>query len=122
MHPSPVDALSDANQQITPDALGTILLLLQNVPEKPSTDLPLRWLRAIMDEVDDELWETINRRMDVSRRIGEWKRQQGVPVRQPARFEDILHRRIERETTNGLSRDTVTAICQALHEESIRKQ
>ncbi|MBP5476101.1 MAG: bifunctional 3-deoxy-7-phosphoheptulonate synthase/chorismate mutase type II [Paludibacteraceae bacterium] len=122
VHPSPADALSDARQQITPYTLGAILHTLRNAPAQPSDELPLRWLRAMMDEVDDALWETINRRMAISRRIGEWKRQQGVPVRQPARFEDILCRRIKEGERNGLSRETVTAICHALHEESIRQQ
>jgi len=121
VHPSPANALSDARQQITPDTLKGILRTLPRPDEKPD-DLPLRWLRAMMDEVDDALWEIINRRMAVSRRIGEWKRQQGVPVRQPARFKDILRRRIGKEEANGLSRETVTAICHALHEESIRQQ
>ena len=60
--------------------------------------------------------------MAISRRIGEWKRQEGVAVRQPARFEDILTQRIKKETKNGLTRETIVAICQALHEESIRQQ
>lgn len=120
VHPCPQDAWSDARQQITPEELAGIISGLRT--DRKAADLPLRWLRAMMDEVDDALWETIHRRMAISRRIGEWKRQTGVAVRQPARFEDILTRRIATETANGLSEETVTAICHALHEESIRQQ
>ncbi|MCR4664849.1 MAG: bifunctional 3-deoxy-7-phosphoheptulonate synthase/chorismate mutase type II [Paludibacteraceae bacterium] len=120
VHPHPEEAWSDAKQQITPETLRETLRSL--VKEVNVTDMPLRWLRVMMDEVDDELWKTINRRMAISRRIGEWKRQKGVAVRQPARFDDILTRRIEEEKSNGLAEETVTAICHALHEESIRQQ
>jgi len=121
VHPAPSKALSDAAQQITPEQLLTIWTSLPSFADHPS-DLPLRWLRAMMDEVDDALWETINKRMTISRRIGEWKRQAGIPIRQPARFEDILNHRIQKETQNGLTQDMIITICQALHEESIRKQ
>ena len=121
VHPSPRSALSDARQQITPEQMLEIWKALPKTHERAS-DLPLRWLRAMMDEVDDQLWQTIHRRMAISRRIGEWKRQEGVAVRQPARFEDILTQRIKKETKNGLTRETIVAICQALHEESIRQQ
>ncbi len=120
VHPCPQDAWSDARQQIMPEELAGIISGLRT--DRKAADLPLRWLRAMMDEVDDALWETVHRRMAISRRIGEWKRQTGVAVRQPARFEDILTRRIATETANGLSEETVAAICHALHEESIRQQ
>ncbi|MBR1922690.1 MAG: bifunctional 3-deoxy-7-phosphoheptulonate synthase/chorismate mutase type II [Paludibacteraceae bacterium] len=129
VHPQPQQALSDAKQQITPQRLIDIMQAPMETDTAdtppanfPHTPLDLRWLRAMMDEVDDVLWQTIARRMSISRRIGEWKRGAGVAVLQPARFEDIVRKRLNWAKSNGLSEQTVTAVYEALHKESIRQQ
>ena len=76
----------------------------------------------MMDEVDDRLWDTIRQRMDISRQIGIWKRQHGVEVLQPQRFEQIRQRRLAQARQTDISDETVNTILDAIHKESVRKQ
>lgn len=119
-HTQPEQALSDAQQQITPQQL---LAIIQSLPSPDrSVPLSLRWLRAMMDEVDEDLWLTIRKRMEISRRIGEVKREEGMQIIQKERFEHILNRRLQWAQENDISPQTIKDIYNALHKESIRKQ
>ena len=42
-------------------------------------------LRTKIDQLDEQLWEIIGKRVDVAREIGEWKRAHGEPIMQPKR-------------------------------------
>ena len=119
VHPHPEQALSDAQQQITPEVFAQIMRASE---ETYSTPLELRWMRKMIDEVDDRLWETIAQRMAVSRRIGEYKKANQIEVIQPTRFEEIMGKRLAWAENNHLSKETVKAIMEAIHEESIRMQ
>lgn len=118
VHPHPEQALSDARQQITPEALRAIM-----EDTTPASDtLPLLELRKEIDEVDDALWTLIARRMEVSRRIGDYKRERGMAVIQPQRYEQILQERIARAQEQGISEQAIRQIMEAIHTESVRVQ
>lgn len=119
VHDRPQEALSDAKQQITPDELEQIMLQSSNAQ---SSNRQLTWLRRMMDEVDDTLWETIARRMNVSRQIGEYKKANGIEVVQPTRFEEIKTKRLAWATEHNLSEESVRELLETLHRESIRQQ
>ncbi len=119
IHDRPQEALSDAKQQIAPETVADILQSMTSATESP-TDLT--WLRRMMDEVDDDLWEMIAKRMKVSRQIGDYKRANDIEVIQPSRFDEILQRRLRWASGQNISADTVQAVMTALHEESIRVQ
>ena len=119
VHPHPEQALSDAKQQITPDDFSAIK---QTKETTYTTPLELRWMRKMIDEVDDRLWDAIEQRMSVSRRIGEYKKAHQIDVIQPTRFEEIMSKRLAWAETNHLNKETVKVIMEALHEESIRMQ
>lgn len=120
-HPHPEAALSDAQQQITPQALRNILQQMATLP-KDTTKATLQWYRALMDEVDDRLWDTLAERMQLSRRIGEWKKTQGIAAVQPKRKAEILDRRLHWAEQAGLTAETVRNIWEAIHAESVREQ
>lgn len=121
VHTHPESALSDAQQQIMPDALRPIWEQFCQ-RHKDTTALELNWLRAEIDEIDDTLWETIAQRMEVSERIGRWKQAHAMPPLQPARYEAILGRRKEWAKAAGLSPETVEHIFEAIHRESLNRQ
>lgn len=52
----------------------------------------LQELRGEIDACDRVLVETLCRRMAVSREIGVWKQARSLPVRDPAREEELLNR------------------------------
>ena len=126
VHIHPETALSDAKQQITPDELNAALLTDRST-DRPLTltdryadRLELNWLRAEIDEIDAHLWDTIAARMDVSKRIGEWKKAHGVAPLQPERYQAIVERL--RVTDYGLPNEFMLRMWDLIHEESLKQQ
>ena len=60
--------------------------------------------------------------MSVSRQIGNYKRQQGLQIVQPKRYQEVINARLAEGQSLGLSTDFVQKIVQAIHEESVRQQ
>lgn len=120
VHPHPTEALSDKQQQIPPELLGHIM---QNI-KRPmhNSQVELKWFRHMIDEVDDRLWETLRERMRISHQIGEWKKQNGMDIVQPTRYQEILIKRKLWAKEMGLNEDTVESIFREIHKESIKMQ
>ena len=126
VHCCPEKALSDSRQQITPtclrDTLDSIVSRLCLVSLICSSDeAELNWLRAEIDELDEHLWETIAARMDVSVRIGEWKKMHGVAPLQPERYKEIVEKIKSRAQSQEL-RDFMLRIWELIHEQSLKQQ
>jgi len=121
-HITPSKALSDATQQITPDELEIILSSVERVSRECRESVELEWLRCMVDEVDDDLWSILNKRMEICRQIGSWKKSRGMSVVQPARYQEILQRRIEWGRVKGIDEETINQIMDAIHKESVRVQ
>ena len=119
VHYNPQEALSDAQQQIKPEEIGKFSVVSGQRSEE---NQELAWLRAEIDELDDQLWETIARRMEVSERIGEWKKEHGVQALQPQRYAEIIAQRKEWAEQKGLSEELVQNLFDAIHQESLKKQ
>ena len=119
VHYNPQEALSDAQQQIKPEEIGKFSVVSG---QRSVENQELAWLRAEIDELDDQLWETIARRMEVSERIGEWKKAHGVQALQPQRYEEIVKQRKEWAEQKGLSEELVQNLFDAIHQESLKKQ
>ena len=128
VHCCPNEALSDNAQQITPtclrDTLDPIACRLRVVSVFCPSDgqEELYWLRAEIDELDEHLWDTIAARMDVSKRIGEWKKAHGVAPLQPERYQAIGEKLKEKGESLGLSPDFVKHIWDLIHEQSLKQQ
>ncbi len=125
VHCCPEQALSDRKQQITPEEMEN--LTPRPLLKRGSQELELNWLRAEIDELDEELWDTIAARMDVSKRIGEWKKEHGIAPLQPERYQQIvkeLKMKNEKLRMNGLplSEQFMLNIWEMIHEESLRMQ
>ncbi len=110
VHAHPEQALSDRKQQIRPDEIRDWRLEIEDLK-----DTELNWLRAEIDELDERLWDTIAARMDVSRRIGEWKKAHHVAPLQPERYKEI----VDRIKDKG---DFALRIWEIIHEESLKQQ
>ena len=119
VHYNPQEALSDSQQQIKPEEIGKFSVVSG---QRSVENQELAWLRAEIDELDDQLWETIARRMEVSERIGEWKKEHGVQALQPQRYEEIVKQRKEWAEQKGLSEELVQNLFDAIHQESLKKQ
>ena len=131
VHCDPKSALSDNAQQLTPNQVGHTLnpilsrlcLVSLNSPSDGSEEL--NWLRAEIDELDERLWDTIAARMEVSERIGKWKKAHGVAPLQPERYQQIVEKlkiKSEELKNKSLSTDFMLHIWELIHKESLRKQ
>jgi chorismate mutase len=120
-HCDPDSAWSDKSQQITPAILSYILTTLvlrdQNDPNGS-----LSMLRQQIDRLDNELLETLNKRMVISREIGEYKKINRIPVLQTSRYDEIMQSRVKLAEEMGMSREFMTTVLSAIHEESVRQQ
>lgn len=121
VHCAPEQAWSDSRQQVTPEALAEILDGLVIRETSVATE-SLDSLRAEIDRIDDELLELLARRMGVSRRIGRYKFEKGMPVLQARRYEELLARRAEQSVRLGMERGFMLTLLKAIHEESVRQQ
>ena len=120
-HICPEKALSDASQQVTPDALADILSKLVLRDSKKTTE-DLSVLRRNIDELDDQLLEILAKRMRVAREIGQFKKENNMTILQTARYDEILHKRVELGSELGLSSEFMIKLLKGIHEESIRHQ
>ena len=128
VHISPDSALSDSKQQITPTLLGKILRTVgmpyasEELPSEAGTSQALAWYRAQIDEIDDQLWDLIAQRMQVSKMLGIWKHCFEVPCYQPTRYEQMVSDRIAWGEQNKIDAETIKGIYDIIHTASLKKQ
>ncbi len=124
-HYNPDEAWSDANQQITPEALHDIIKRL--IVRKPEAEEDIyrnkiNEFRRHIDIIDDQLLELLSERMRVVRNIGKLKRMQNISLLQPGRWNDILEKVVEFAEKNQMSEEFIRAVYTAIHEESLWQQ
>ena len=120
-HCDPDCAWSDKSQQVTPDVLNFILNTLVHRDATQSTE-SLGLLRQQIDGIDNELLEVLNKRMRISREIGQFKKEHRMPVLQAGRYDDIMQSRVKLAEDMGMSGDFMRKVLSAIHEESVRQQ
>jgi chorismate mutase len=123
-HISPSVAWSDAAQQVTPGGLTELLDSLtfrQESVETADTN-KLDSLRKEIDELDDDIFQKIASRMNISDEIGKYKRDNSVTILQVDRWEEIVNKRISLGVAMGLDDNFVKNYLKLIHKESIRRQ
>ncbi len=124
-HVSPDQAWSDPAQQLTPEALRSLLEGLKTRNGKKAfseNEARLETLREEIDHIDQELIEIIWRRNEVAARIGEFKKENNVPVLQVQRWKDLLDDRVKKAAGLGLNRNIIEDIYNRLHYHSLEVQ
>ncbi|MBR4146951.1 MAG: bifunctional 3-deoxy-7-phosphoheptulonate synthase/chorismate mutase type II [Bacteroidales bacterium] len=122
-HHDPSRALTDADQQITPDALGELIgALLPRSQQADGSDPMLAALRSEIDDIDAELLQLLARRMNVSSQIGEYKKEKGLTVVQMDRWKQILSEHLNTGMELGLSPELIKKVFEAIHHSSIQRQ
>ncbi len=120
-HCDPDSAWSDKSQQITPEVLNFVINTLVVRDQKSSTE-SLTLLRQQIDTIDNDLLETLNKRMRVSREIGQYKKEHRMPVLQATRYDSIMKSRVELAKEMGMSPEFMGKLLALIHEESVRQQ
>jgi len=124
-HIDPANALSDSQQQITPNDLNELLsrLILRN-PDPDDHKLLdiLGELRQQIDVYDEHLLDLLEKRMNVAEKIGRYKKENNITILQSLRWDEIIKRAIDKGASKGLSSETIDGIFKAIHQESINRQ
>ncbi len=120
-HCSPDEAWSDAKQQVTPDILDYILSMLV-IRDTVAQGDTLTSLRKDIDELDNELIDLLAKRMRVSRKIGEYKKEHDMAIVQTKRYSEILDKRGAQGSLKGIESECIKNIFEHIHEESVRQQ
>ncbi len=120
-HCNPDCAWSDKDQQVTPEVLNFILNTLVHRDSSVTTE-SLSILRQQIDEIDNELLEVLNKRMRVSREIGQYKKEHRMPVLQIGRHDEIMQSRVKLASEMGMDSEFMRTVLAAIHEESVRQQ
>ncbi|MBL7901882.1 MAG: bifunctional 3-deoxy-7-phosphoheptulonate synthase/chorismate mutase type II [Bacteroidia bacterium] len=124
-HYQPENALSDKEQQFTPQALGEVLAHLVQREQLHRGDKRvdrLIELRKIIDQIDEDILNSVQRRNRIIEQIGLYKKEHNISIFQLERWQEILRTRAGWAEHLGLSLQHVEKLCQLLHEESIRLQ
>lgn len=124
-HCRPQEALSDAQQQITP---ANLFLLYRSLTRKAESSTNAEYksnlekLREEIDQIDDHLLEELAKRMQIAQKIGEYKKNNQVTVLQVSRWQKILQQRLQYGEALGLSGSFIEDLLHSIHKESIKQQ
>ena len=124
-HHNPSVALSDAQQQITPDQLG---LLLDNLILRSSTHpnaqfrSALNKLRMEIDSIDKKLVDIVGQRTAIVKEIGRYKKENAVTILQIERWFEILNSRKEWGQEMTLDPQMIAELFELIHKHSILTQ
>lgn len=124
-HCDPSKALSDKNQQLTPNDLRELLsrLILRQPVSNDSKFLDiLGELRSQIDIYDDQLLDILEQRMGVAETIGSYKKENNITILQSSRWEEIIQKAIAKGDSKGLSEEFIQLLFRAVHQESINHQ
>ncbi len=124
-HCNPDEAWSDAKQQIKPTRLMEIMNDLKVRKPRFEREESVSKLNALREEInakDDQLLETLAERMQIVENIGKAKKESNVAVLQNTRWQEILHKVIEKGEEQGMTKEFIEKIFKAIHQESIAHQ
>lgn len=125
VHHDPRTALSDKDQQLTPEEFITLFdnLVFRKATSDDSGFLnQLEDLRRQIDSIDAQLIDLIAQRMKISSVMGEYKWKNSVTVFQLDRWIEILRTRVDQAENLGLDSSFIEQLLQFIHDESIRCQ
>ncbi len=124
-HIDPSCALSDAAQQLTPADLAKLLdklVIRHENANNPDFETQLDVLRNRIDAIDAELLETLSSRMDVVKKIGQYKKDSNVTALQIGRWTKLMDERVNIGKKLELNEKFVKTLFQLIHEDSVRMQ
>lgn len=123
-HIDPSVAWTDAKQQVTPAALVDIIerLTLRKPDVQGALKDKLAELRSHIDKIDDLVFQKMAERMQISEKIGNYKKENGITILQVNRWDEILSKRTAYAKALKLSPEFAEKLLELIHNESIRKQ
>ena len=124
-HHDPDSALSDAAQQITPDALHGILdnlVVRHEDVEEESVQHKLDEHRHVIDDIDHDIIKKLEDRFGHIEEIGRIKAADNITIFQLTRWYDMVQERKNFGRDHGLDEDFLHELFSLIHKYSVRKQ
>ena len=125
VHPDPERAMSDAAQQITPEALremlGRLRMRSSSTPDAEAA-AAIDDLRTGIDRIDASLIDLLAERMGISGAIGRIKERSGLTVLQTGRWNAVLEKVRTMAKEKDLDEDFITEIFTTIHRASMERQ
>lgn len=121
-HPCPDNALTDALQQITPDAYHRLIhtIVWKKIEKKDVRTLDK--LREKINQIDDALLDLLAKRMQVVQKIGKVKKRENLAVFQARRWDNAKKRLLQSGIAKDLSQPFLNYLLESIHTESLRLQ
>lgn len=123
-HIQPEKALTDAEQQLTPEALASLIasLTVRKFSGNLEFETRLEHYRSEIDKMDGELIDILSKRMKIVEEIGNYKKANNITVLQIRRWSEIIFDRLNLANKAGLKKEFILKLLQLVHKESIRIQ
>ncbi len=124
-HIDPDSAKSDAQQQITPQALNELIARLRTrdtVPTDKQLKATIARLRTAISHTDSKIIQDLAERMRYVEQIGTLKQQHNIPVLQIERWETLLKDHIAKAEQTGLDSEFIKEIFEIIHAQAVKKQ
>lgn len=118
-HPNPSQALSDADQQMTPVQWAAMVAGLDLRTD--AADLDLVKQRAKLESIDNQLSELLYQRMMIADEIADIKRRNHIAVVQPQQWQKVV-KRYQKHTEDIVYQEFVERFLDLLHQASIERQ
>ena len=122
VHPTPPDAWTDADQQLTPDALVALLHTLPTPSADPQDNPAVEMLRRQIDDIDHEALRLLARRMKLSHQMADLKQELQMSVYQPQRWHEVMRDRLSLAASLGHNPELIKELMEKIHAESVRVQ
>jgi chorismate mutase len=124
-HIDPSCALSDKEQQLTPAGLSKVLdqlVIRYENTDNPQFENQLDMLRSRIDSLDNELLEILSSRVEIVKKIGQYKKENNVTALQIGRWAQIMEDRVKLGQKLNLNDTFIKILFQLIHEDSVRMQ
>ncbi len=123
-HIDPEHALTDKQQQITPEQLNQMIssLVIRKKTGNLDFETKLEELRTEIDKIDAELINILSRRMGLIDEIGRYKRDHNITILQLKRWSTLVQDRLKTGLDSGLEKEFLQKLFEIVHNESIQRQ
>lgn len=118
-HHNPAQALSDAEQQLTPAQWATLVSGLDL--RANAADLDLVKQRSLLENVDNQLSELLYQRMVLVDEIAEIKKAKHIAVVQPKQWQEVV-KRYQKHPEDTAYQKFLEKFLELLHQASIARQ
>lgn len=123
-HVNPDVALTDAQQQVKPSELKSMIKNLKFRKKIGTTDFhqKLEILRGEIDKIDNEMIDLLSKRFEKVQQIGEIKKNNNITILQLDRWKQLTEDRLAVAKSFGLDEKFLLNFFELIHETSIQKQ